>query len=168
MTRARRETLGRGVVLLAALLACPSTAWAAPLPSTPPAHRHRAGPAADVVEEINRHRARAGCSPVHLLDSLSRAAREHSAEMARRERLTHTGADGSRPIDRVRDAGYRPRMAGEVIASGARTPNAAVDLWVDSPSHRTVVLNCAYTHAGVGVVDGSGGPWWTLDLAAGD
>ncbi|MEU6992561.1 CAP domain-containing protein [Streptomyces sp. NPDC046465] len=164
VTGEHRRTLAAGIALLAVLTACPAAARATPLPvATPP---YRAGPAADVVDEVNRHRARAGCSPVHLLDSLSRAAREHSAEMADRERLTHAGADGSRPIDRVRDAGYRPRMAGEVIADGATTADATVRLWVDSPSHRAVVLNCRYTHAGVGVVGGSGGPWWTLDLAA--
>jgi uncharacterized protein YkwD len=63
--------------------------------------------------------------------------------MARRQRLTHTGSDGSSPAARMRDASDHPGYIAENI------------------------LTCRYIHAGVGVASGRGGPWWTLDLATG-
>ncbi|WP_157993156.1 CAP domain-containing protein [Streptomyces sp. Go-475] len=123
--------------------------------------------AAQVVAAVNRHRTRAGCGPVRLRASLNRAAQAHSADMARRQRLTHTGADGSGPAARMRAAGYHPRHTAETIAAGVTTPQAAVRTWMDSAPHRDIILTCRYTHAGVGVADGGGGPWWTLDLATG-
>ncbi|MFK4064809.1 CAP domain-containing protein [Streptomyces sp. NPDC029674] len=157
MTGTSRRTLARPFVLLAALLALPQPAWAVP----------PASPSADMVDAVNRHRADAGCPPVRLRDALNRAAQRHSADMSRHDHLSHAGTDGSRPAGRMRDAGYRPGPAGEVIAAGPGTPRGAVSMWMDSPSHRTIVLTCDYTDAGVGVADGPGGPWWTLDLAAG-
>ncbi|MFG2638174.1 CAP domain-containing protein [Streptomyces sp. NPDC048362] len=107
-----------------------------------------------------------GCAPVRLRRSLNRAARTHSADMARHRRLTHVGPDGRRPTDRMRAAGYRPGATGEAVASGAASARAVVGQWMDSPPHRAILLTCRYTDAGVGVAHGPGGPWWTLDLAA--
>ncbi|MEV0243124.1 CAP domain-containing protein [Streptomyces sp. NPDC050674] len=123
--------------------------------------------AARVVDAVNKQRSQADCGPVRLRSSLNRAAQRHSADMARRQRLTHTGSDGSSPAARMRDAGYHPGHIAENIAAGPGTPEAAVRVWIDSPEHRAIILTCRYIHAGVGVAQGSGGPWWTLDLATG-
>lgn len=155
MTGTNRRKIKRPFLLFIALLVCaPPPAWAA-------------APWADMIDEVNRRRADAGCPSVRLRDTLSRAAQRHSADMSHHERLSHAGTDGSRPVDRMRAAGYRPGPAGEVIAAGSATPVSTVALWMDSPSHRAIVLTCRYTDAGIGVADGPGGPWWTLDLAAG-
>ncbi|GGW91378.1 CAP domain-containing protein [Streptomyces lomondensis] len=127
----------------------------------------RGDAAAEVVAAVNRHRAEVGCGPVRLRTSLNRAAQAHSADMARSRRLAHTGTDGSSPAARMRAAGYHLRQTGETIAAGVGTPQAAVRTWMDSAPHRAIILTCRYTHAGVGVADGDGGPWWTLDLATG-
>ncbi|GGV77203.1 CAP domain-containing protein [Streptomyces massasporeus] len=119
--------------------------------------------AADIVDAVNRQRARADCGPLRLRTSLNRAARRHSTDMARERRLTHTGSDGSSPAARMRDAGYHPGY----IAAGPGTPESAVRTWIDSSEHRDIILTCRYIHTGVGVANGRGGPWWTLDLAAG-
>ncbi|MFF5977884.1 CAP domain-containing protein [Streptomyces olindensis] len=147
--------------------------WPAPRPfQAPPEPRDTTGysrgdAAAEVAAAVNRHRTRAGCGPVRLRAPLNRAAQAHSADMARRQRLTHTGTDGSGPAARMRAAGYHPRHTAETIAAGVATPQAAVRTWMDSAPHRDIILTCRYTHAGVGVADGGGGPWWTLDLATG-
>ncbi|WP_395576451.1 CAP domain-containing protein [Streptomyces sp. BK79] len=120
-----------------------------------------------MVAAVNRQRKKAGCSSVRRHAALTRAARGHSAAMARRHRLTHTGADGSSPADRMRAAGYRVRSAGENVTAGSGTAEAAVSVWMRSAPHRAILLTCRFTHAGVGRAQGSGGPWWTLDLASG-
>ncbi|WP_181139971.1 CAP domain-containing protein [Streptomyces sp. Ru71] len=120
-----------------------------------------------MAAEVNRRRSAAGCPPVRLWAALTRAAQRHSEDMARQQRLTHTGSDGSGPEERMRAAGYRAGHSGETITAGPATPGAAVAAWMDSPPHRAILLTCGYTHAGVGATGGPGGPWWTLDLASG-
>lgn len=120
-----------------------------------------------MVAAVNRQREKAGCSPVRLHEALDRAARAHSAAMARSGRLSHTGADGSSPADRMRKAGYRVFSAGENLTAGSDGAEDAVTVWMRSAPHRRILLTCRYTHAGVGRAPGSGGPWWTLDLASG-
>ncbi|MDQ0715527.1 uncharacterized protein YkwD [Streptomyces luteogriseus] len=122
---------------------------------------------AEVVDAVNRQRTQADCRPLWLRTALNRAARRHSADVARRQRLTHTGSDGSSPAARMRDAGYHPGCIAENIAAGPGTPESAVRTWIDSPEHRDIILTCCYIHAGVGVASGRGGPRWTLDLATG-
>ncbi|WP_193777804.1 CAP domain-containing protein [Streptomyces sp. E5N298] len=120
-----------------------------------------------MVAAVNRQRDKTGCRPVRPHKALGRAAREHSAAMARSGRLTHTGPDGSSPADRMREAGYRVGSAGENLTAGSDSAEAAVAVWMRSAPHRRILLTCRYTHAGVGRAQGSGGPWWTLDLASG-
>ncbi|MFJ8079043.1 CAP domain-containing protein [Streptomyces sp. NPDC096205] len=118
-----------------------------------------------MISEVNRHRAAAGCPAVRPQTSLNRAARAHSAYMAAQGRLTHAGRGGSRPDERMRDAGYDPGHTGEAVAVGPATARAVVAQWMDSPTHRSILLTCLYTDAGVGTAAGPDGPWWTLDLA---
>ncbi|WP_217242912.1 CAP domain-containing protein [Streptomyces sp. AC555_RSS877] len=120
-----------------------------------------------LVTAVNERREQAGCPTVRLHSALNRAARAHSLYMARQHRLTHVGAGGSSSRDRMRAAGYDADSAAETVTAGADDTQAAVDAWMGSPPHRAILLTCRYTHAGVGVAAGSGGPWWTLDLASG-
>ncbi|MFD0315533.1 CAP domain-containing protein [Streptomyces flavalbus] len=138
-----------------------------PPPPSRPSPPSKARPTADgVLTAVNHHRERAGCAPVRPHAALRRAAQAHSDYLARSGRLTHTGADGSSPADRMRAAGFRPRHSAENLTAGQRGADAAVGAWLDSPAHRKILLTCHYTHAGVGVAAGAGGPWWTLDLAS--
>ncbi|MEU2930189.1 CAP domain-containing protein [Streptomyces sp. NPDC007251] len=140
-----------------------------PVPPLPGHGRSHASPSrarTGMVSELNRRRTEAGCSPVRQRASLVRAARRHSADMARHGRLTHAGSDGSSPERRMRAAGYGRGETGEVVAAGPAGARAALAEWMDSPPHRAILLTCRYTVAGAGRADGPGGPWWTLDLAS--
>jgi uncharacterized protein YkwD len=67
----------------------------------------------------------------------------------------HTGSDGSSPQARIADAGYtQTGYTGEIVYWGtgsAATPTAPLDLWMKSPSHRAIILNCAFTTGGFAV-----------------
>jgi uncharacterized protein YkwD len=64
----------------------------------------------------------------------------------------HVGSDGSSPQARILDAGYiRPGNTGEIIFWGSGShanPSAALDMWMQSPAHRAVILDCAFTAVG--------------------
>lgn len=72
----------------------------------------------------------------------------------------HIGSDGSSPQARIAEAGYtRTAITSEIVywGSGSRaTPSSALDLWMDSPAHRAIILDCAFTAAGFAIaVDGN-------------
>ncbi|WP_455755117.1 CAP domain-containing protein [Streptomyces olivaceoviridis] len=141
-------------------------------PTTPPASRTpQAQPAptgtvAQVVALVNKERAAAGCGPVAEDPRLDKAAQGHSDDMAARGFFDHTDPDGDGPGERITAAGYRWSTYGENIAKGQQTPQAVMDSWMNSPGHRANILNCAFKDIGVGVHDGSGGPWWTQAFGA--
>ena len=52
--------------------------------------------------------------------------------------------------------------AAENIASGQRTPEEVMRYWMNSPGHRSNILNSNYNNIGVGVArDQNGNLYWT-------
>ncbi|WP_084960045.1 CAP domain-containing protein [Thermoactinospora rubra] len=158
----------------AARLACgPSTGTPSPSPSpsaSPTAAPSPTGsaPGSSVEEEVvrltNAARAQNGCGPLTHDPKLQAAAEGHSADMAAKGYFDHTSPDGRNPGDRIKAAGFSPISAwGENIAKGYGTAAAVVDGWLKSPGHRANILNCNFTHIGVGHV--TSGPHWTQVFA---
>ncbi|MBN6053429.1 CAP domain-containing protein [Nonomuraea sp. RK-328] len=117
-----------------------------------------------VVALTNKARAGNGCRPLTHDPKLHLAAERHSADMAARGFFDHTAPDGSDPGSRIRAAGFTPiRAWGENIAMGQRTAAQVVQGWLDSPGHRANIMNCSFTHIGVG--HAAKGPYWTQDFA---
>ncbi|MFB7663194.1 sigma-70 family RNA polymerase sigma factor [Kitasatospora sp. NPDC056138] len=119
-----------------------------------------------VIDLVNTERSKAGCGPVRNNSKLQAAAQGHSDDMAARNFFDHTNPDGAGPQARIEAAGYQWSTWGENIARGQSDPAAVMDSWMHSPGHRANILNCAFTELGVGVHQGSGGPWWTQDFGA--
>nr|WP_055567782.1 sigma-70 family RNA polymerase sigma factor [Streptomyces atriruber] len=133
-----------------------------PKPEAPdPAPPKPSGTAEQVVALVNTERSKAGCGPVTSNDKLATAATKHSADMAARDYFDHTSPDGKDPGDRITAAGYRWSTYGENIARGQQSPASVMDSWMKSPGHRANILNCDFKELGVGIHNGSGGPWWT-------
>jgi len=67
----------------------------------------------------------------------------------------HIGSDGSSPQARIADAGYtKIGYTGEIVywGTGSRaTPSAALDMWMASPAHRAIILNCTFTAGGFAI-----------------
>ncbi|KJK55486.1 sigma-70 family RNA polymerase sigma factor [Saccharothrix sp. ST-888] len=145
-----------------------TAARAASSPSAAPAIRQTAPSSIQqqVIDLVNTERSKAGCSPVRNNSKLQAAAQGHSDDMAARNFFDHTNPDGAGPQARIEAAGYRWSTWGENIARGQSDPAAVMDSWMHSPGHRANILNCAFTELGVGVHQGSGGPWWTQDFGA--
>ena len=68
---------------------------------------------------------------------------------------SHTGADGSRPSERARAAGYQgARLVTENIAKGLFEPDEVVERWMNSRGHRRNILHRQVREVGSGVAFG--------------
>ncbi|MGW6576861.1 MULTISPECIES: CAP domain-containing protein [unclassified Streptomyces] len=133
----------------------------APQPSTtaaPPA----SGSVAQVLALVNQERAAAGCSAVSLNAKLTKAAQDHSADMASHSNMSHTGSDGSDPGARITRAGYTWSTYGENVAYGYSTPEKVMEGWMNSQGHRENILNCSFKEIGIGLAQP--GNYWTQDF----
>ncbi|MFQ5856991.1 MAG: S8 family serine peptidase [Anaerolineae bacterium] len=122
---------------------------------------------ARTVQLINIERDANGKPPLSIDSRLVQAARRHSQDMADNNFFSHYGSDGSSPFDRIRTAGYSFRTAGETIAGGYTSPEAAVNAWMNSSGHRAILLG-NYDDVGVGYVYKSNSTYrhyWTADFA---
>jgi uncharacterized protein YkwD len=122
---------------------------------------------AKVVSLTNDARVKNGCAALRTDGKLTAAARAHSADMVQKNTFSHTGSDGSTFIVRIQRAGYAANATGENIAWGYRTPADVVNGWLNSPTHRANILNCASKAVGVGLARKSDGtPYWTQDFGS--
>jgi uncharacterized protein YkwD len=87
--------------------------------------------------------------PLRWNRDLLDAAQRHADDMASHGFMSHTGSDGSQPHERLDDTGYQAAMSAENVASGYKTPVAAINGWLASPSHCAALLNGGYVEMGV-------------------
>ncbi|MFG2991395.1 CAP domain-containing protein [Streptomyces sp. NPDC048257] len=127
-------------------------------PAAPPA----SGDVAAVLALVNQERAAAGCSAVSLNAKLTKAAQDHSADMASHSNMSHTGSDGSDPGARITRAGYTWRTYGENVAYGYSSPEKVMEGWMNSQGHRENILNCSFKEIGIGLAQP--GNYWTQDF----
>lgn len=116
-----------------------------------------------IVRVMNAVRAANGVAPLRVGPALTRAARAHSLDMARRGYFEH-GAF----VQRLRRFGVRAPYIAENLATGT-TPisaRAIVRLWIESPPHRRNLLDPGFRRIGVGVA-GSSTRLVTADFAGG-
>lgn len=154
----------RAAVLLTAALALSAGA------SSADARGQRA--ARSVESSINTVRAQHGCGPLRLHAGLTRAAGRQARELLADGRLDHDA--GTRMEQRLHHAAPAMHLMGEDLAWGAgrdALPASIVRSWLNSPMHRGVLLDCRFSHLGVGIAVGRFGRHgdatvYAADLAA--
>ena len=120
-----------------------------------------------VMVLTNLLRAEEGLDPVTFDSTLATAAQRHADDMAQYGFFSHVGLHQSTPLSRV-DAVLQSEIApedaisplppaeggrgtiAENIGVGYTTPEAIVEAWATSPSHRAHLLNPAYDAIGIG------------------
>lgn len=114
---------------------------------------------AEVVRLVNEVRAENGLAPLTVNWELSRVARYKSQDMKDKGYFSHTSPTYGSPFQMIRNFGLSYRTAGENIARGYATPQAVMDGWMNSPSHKANILKASYKQIGVGYV--AQGSYWT-------
>ncbi len=91
--------------------------------------------------------------PLEYRQELSAAAQYHSQDKAYYPDSPHVGSDGTAPAERLLRFGYPGGYAGEATAWGFADPREAVEFWVNSEAHRSMILNRYATDVGVGYAE---------------
>ncbi len=126
---------------------------------------------------VNQARWERGIPPLKAEPLLAKAARAHALSMAQEDYFGHQGSDGSSLWTRIEAAGYQTwQVLAENIAAGYATPEEVLAAWLESPRHRSNLLNPELHEAGIGYAfqpgdTYPGGTWgyehyWTMDMGS--
>jgi uncharacterized protein YkwD len=119
---------------------------------------------------VNRKRAAHGLGALRLDRRIQRAAGRHARDMVRNDYFAHQRSGGPDLTARLRRAGWKGSAWGENIAYGCGsrgTPRATLRAWMNSSSHRHILLSGKYGLAGFGVTDSApcgAGAMWVMDV----
>ena len=112
-----------------------------------------------LLELVNKEREKEKLPPLKFNAALYRAARDHSANMAKKNQMNHF-LDGKGPVERTQAVGYVFKHIGENVGeSDGFPPPVIVQGWMNSKIHRDNILKPQYTEIGLGAVRGTRG--WT-------
>ncbi|MFI9745339.1 CAP domain-containing protein [Streptomyces sp. NPDC052494] len=125
-----------------------------PQPQPAPAGVH-----GEMLAMVNEERRRAGVPAMRLDDRLSSAAQRHADDMARNDLTQHNGTDGSDFSRRISDAGFPGNTARAENVTPSNSVPEAMRMWMNSPGHRSNILNGAYRNLGVGYAPRQRGNW---------
>jgi uncharacterized protein YkwD len=108
--------------------------------------RTLSSPEASLLQSINAVRASHGLAPLRVDVHLLGAARSHSADMMRRQYFAH-GSVAQRALSR----GARGPVFGEDLAwATGISADWVVNAWLNSPTHRAVLLRPGFRRIGIG------------------
>jgi uncharacterized protein YkwD len=106
----------------------------------------------DMVKALNAYRVSRGLKPLRMHPKLEAAAKAHAADLAKHDRISHFGSDGSDIEERARRAGYDYTLLAENIGAGQRDGEEALKGWTNSPSHNSNLLLADARDVGVALV----------------
>jgi len=108
---------------------------------------------AQMLQLVNKERAKQGLSVLKADPELSEVARTHSRDMFARGYFAHISPEGKSPFDRMNEAHVNYLTAGENLAL-AHSLSIAHNGLMNSPGHRANILNPAFGRVGIGILDG--------------
>ncbi len=150
--------------LLAALIAL----VALHVPRAPQRTTAQGSRAQEVIAQVNAYRAGFGLPALATHPALMAAAQSHVEWMVSTGNYGHTGANGSRPADRAKAAGY-PTYGSWVlenwVGGGNMSPAEAISWWDASPIHKQTLTAANYEHIGVGHTTSGRGDIYVLLIA---
>lgn len=118
---------------------------------------------------INQYRHDKGLKPLKLNAELTEAAKAHSRDLAKWDRISHYGSDGSNPWDRVKRTGYKARLAAENVGTGQINFDEVLKGWKESPGHNKNLLLSDAREMGLALVQEPKTEFksfWTLIIGA--
>jgi uncharacterized protein YkwD len=124
-----------------------------------------------VVVKVNAIRASVGAPNLKVCVSLNVSASVHSDDMREKGYLGDKAPDGSDPVERACDAGYKPacdKMAGmvEFVAKGNAEGGPTFDQWSGDAMTRQLLEDPDFLVVGVGrAMSSEESAIWTVDMS---
>ena len=112
----------------------------------------------EVIRLVNQEREKAGVGALNLNKAIEAAANIRARELV--EQFSHTRPNGNSCFTAIEEQGMIYRMAGENIAAGYASPQAVMNGWMNSPGHRSNILNGSFNAIGVGHYQKDGYNYW--------
>lgn len=110
--------------------------------------------ASEIIDLTNKKRAQDGLDPLSLNQQLTQAANAKAADMFTGNYWAHNNPSGKTPWSFISAFGYKYIFAGENLARDFNDAGSVVNAWMDSPSHRSNLLDKNFKEIGVAVVNG--------------
>ncbi len=108
--------------------------------------------AARARDLVNAYRKTQGLKALTLNAELTNAAKAHAKDLAKWDRISHYGSDGSNPWDRVKRAGYNAKVAAENVGTGQASFEEVLKGWKESPGHNRNLLMNDIDNIGIALV----------------
>ena len=117
--------------------------------------------ASEVLQLVNKERAKQGLQALTLSGDLTSIANTKAADMRDNGYFSHTSPTYGSPFEMLQRFGVQYTAAGENIAAGQKSAEAVMNDWMNSSGHRANILNKEYKELGVGyVTGGTYGTYW--------
>jgi hypothetical protein len=107
-----------------------------------------------LVDETNAARLEAKVGTLTVNPLLTEAARLKAEDMAANSYFAHVSPDGKSPWYWLGQAGYSFGAAGENLAVNFADSKDVLHAWLNSPGHRTNLLNQTFTEIGIATARG--------------
>lgn len=117
-----------------------------------------------VLSLTNTYRAKNGLPALIWDEDFAAVAQMHCDDMQARGYFDHNTPEGKTPFQRMNDYGIIYMSAGENIAVGYPTPEAVMEGWIASDSHRQNILNPTFKYMGVGY--NKEGRYWAQEFGS--
>lgn len=131
---------------------------------TPDPYAYPIGPDAlddELLGLFNAERSRRGLSTLTLDADLDGAADSQSGWLAHTgSAALHDGYARTSFVDRCGDQGFDGSPTGEIAAMGQGTPRVVLGDWLNSPGHKSILLNRRARRVGISSRDGPSGRIW--------
>lgn len=119
-----------------------------------------------VVTLVNEARAAEGLPLLSIDETLMQAAAARAKEIV--TAFSHTRPNGTPFSTILPEYNIDYRAASENLAWGQTSPAEVMEGWMDSPQHRSNILNPVYSSIGVGYHEASNGTKYWVQLLIGD
>ena len=125
-----------------------------------------------LLDLLNESRKKEKLPPLKANATLTKAARSHSENMAKYEKMAHQ-LDNKGVGDRTAAAGYDYRIVRENLAAAEGdadtpppTPKEIHDKWMESKGHRANLLDDRVTEVGIAIVVSKKGTYYYTQVFA--
>ncbi|ONI43730.1 hypothetical protein AN640_06165 [Candidatus Epulonipiscium fishelsonii] len=124
-------------------------------PNITPLTQQAKNAVAEVIKRVNFERANIGIGPLLMDEELTRVAQIKATEISNMATLTHVTPLYGNPAELLNFFNIKYVNMAENIAKGHETPEMVVNSWMSVFTHSENILNSAFTHTGVGYVEGT-------------